>query len=56
MNKASRRARALVRAERKLEYLQSLIDRGRLGWLTLFRFNRVCRRIQKLDAALKAGK
>ena len=50
-----RRARALVRAEKKLEHIQSLIDQG--GWhlnsLTYFRLNAVCRKITKLDAALK---
>jgi hypothetical protein len=54
-DKTSRRERALARAERKLAHIQSLIDRGHLGWLTYLRLNRVCRKIEKLDPTLGGG-
>jgi hypothetical protein len=44
---------ALALAERKLIFIQSLIDRGHLSRLTLTRLNTVYRKIEKLDAALK---
>jgi hypothetical protein len=53
----SRHERALARAERKLVYIQSLIDRGRPSALTYFRLNHVCRKIEKLDRlSKKTGK
>jgi len=48
----ARNRRELAQLERKLQHIQSLIDRGRLGGLTYWRLNSVCRRIQRLDAAL----
>jgi len=49
----ARNRRELARCERKLQHIQSLIDRGRLGGLTYWRLKSVCRKIQKLDALLK---
>jgi hypothetical protein len=53
MKDRSQLERALAAAERKLAYIQSLIDRGRLGFLTELRLNHICRKIEKLDIALK---
>jgi hypothetical protein len=39
----------LLKAERKLAHIQSLIDKGQLSWLNFWRLNRVCRQIQKLE-------
>jgi hypothetical protein len=44
--------RSLARAEGKLQYIQSLIDRGKLGGLTYYRLNAVCRRIRRLEEKL----
>ena len=56
MNNRQSLERALARAEHKLAHIQSLIDRGHLGWLTHWRLNAVCRQIEKLDIALGRGK
>ena len=44
--------RARDRALRKLSQIQALIDQGNLSWLTRWRLNHVCGRIQKLDRAI----
>jgi hypothetical protein len=42
----------LARLERKLDAIQRLIDNGHLGWLTYWRLNSVCRKIEKIDSQL----
>jgi hypothetical protein len=44
--------RKLAQAERTLAHLNLLIEQGHLGWLTTFRLNRVCRKIERLNEEL----
>jgi hypothetical protein len=46
--------KSLAKLERKLAAIQRLIDAGNLGWLTYWRLNSVCRKIEEIDLQLSA--